>query len=56
MMRTNIVAAALPLVLLHAAVGRDSTAKQRAACKNDSDTLCTGTIPDRGRVPACLNS
>ena len=53
-MRTLIIAAALAL-LAGPALAQDFTAEQRAACKGDYETFCKGTMPNGGRVLACLS-
>jgi hypothetical protein len=37
------------------ALAQDFTAAQRAACKDDYNKLCKGTLPGGGRILACLS-
>ena len=49
------LAVALSLAFLAPALAQDFTAEQRAACKDDYDKFCKGTMPGGGRVIACLS-
>lgn len=54
MIRTLFTALAFGAIALTAAQAQDFTAAQRAACKNDYEAFCKGTMPGGGRVLACL--
>ncbi len=54
MLRSTLIFAILTAASLNPAFAQDFTAEQRAACKDDYETFCKGTMPGGGRVLACL--
>jgi hypothetical protein len=54
-MKRIMLVAAIAVLSFNAALARDFTAAQRAACKSDYDKFCKGTMAGGGRVLACLN-
>ena len=52
-MKRIMLVAAIAVLSFNAALARDFTAAQRAACKSDYDKFCT--MAGGGRVLACLN-
>lgn len=55
MTRTLMLAVVLGAMSLTTAAAQEFTAEQRAACKDDYDKYCKGTMPGGGRVLACLS-
>ncbi|WP_407519133.1 hypothetical protein [Methylobacterium oryzisoli] len=56
-MSRSIIRACATLLLITtagASLAADGTAAQRAACTPDVFRLCSGEIPDVGRIKACL--
>ncbi len=52
MLRISLTA--ICLFLSVPALAQNMTAEQRAACKDDYDKYCKGTMPGGGRIVACL--
>jgi Cysteine rich repeat len=53
MLRTSLVA--IIVLISGSAIAQDMTAEQRAACKDDYEKFCKGTMPGGGRIIACLS-
>jgi len=55
MPKPGVAVVAIVLGFSTAAVAQMLTAEEQAACKDDFQKYCKGTVPGGGRIIACLN-
>ena len=55
MPKPGFAVVAIALGFSTAAVAQMLTAEEQAACKDDFQKYCKGTVPGGGRIIACLN-